>query len=343
VSARFAAAALTSALVVGGVLLGVGVVELWLRHDDRRPPYRPASLEINGASYQFHEEPHRLDSLEDAVVFVGDSFTEGRNCSTDATYPARFGILARRAGGPGAVNLGRSGQGPFDYLALVAELVEADRAPRAVVVTLFVNDTGATCSLCVFFDEIASSGDFDPAEMARLEALCEACSRNPAHQKPGLLLGLHLRLHDASNVYKVLRKAAFALGASLGLNISQMGSHTAHWADPLSLEFRLVTLALRLTALELESAGTPGVAVLYPEVVQVATDNPKVEIYSRAAASLSQTSGMPVLSGYPAFLEADEPRPSWTHSLVDSHPSCEAHALFAQWVFEEYAGRFPLP
>jgi hypothetical protein len=69
----------------------------------------------------------------------------------------------------------------------------------------------------------------------------------------------------------------------------------------------------------------------------------EVDILARAAASLSQASAMPVLSGYPAFLEADEPRASWADSLVDAPPSCEAHPLFAEWFFREYAGRFALP
>ena len=76
--------------------------------------------------------------------------------------------------------------------------------------------------------------------------------------------------------------------------------------------------------------------VIYPDVVQVRAENPNVAVYARAAEVLSRSVGVPVLSGYPAFLDSDATRSNWAHSLVDPHPSCDAHAAFASWVLEQY-------
>jgi hypothetical protein len=48
---------------------------------------------------------------------------------------------------------------------------------------------------------------------------------------------------------------------------------------------------------------------------------------------LSRSLGMTVRSGYPAFLGGREASPSMPYSLVDDHPSCKAHEIFARWVF----------
>jgi hypothetical protein len=52
--------------------------------------------------------------------------------------------------------------------------------------------------------------------------------------------------------------------------------------------------------------------------------------------TLTSSTGVPVFSGYEAFLGNPRAKENMTFSLTDGHPSCEAHAIFGQWVLEKW-------
>src|SRR5262249_57199522 len=77
--------------------------------------------------------------------------------------------------------------------------------------------------------------------------------------------------------------------------------------------------------------------VIYPDVENLRPSNEYVGIYRGVEAGLSRDLGVPVLSGYPAFLSSQEARTNMSFSIVDHHPSCKAHELFARWVHARLA------
>jgi hypothetical protein len=65
--------------------------------------------------------------------------------------------------------------------------------------------------------------------------------------------------------------------------------------------------------------------VIYPDVKNILRENVYYGIYQDVERRLSESLGMPVVSGYRAFLNDKDARQNMAYSLVDDHPSCKAH------------------
>ena len=64
-------------------------------------------------------------------------------------------------------------------------------------------------------------------------------------------------------------------------------------------------------------------------------------IYERAARSLMEATGVPVLSGYDAFVGDPRAARDMPFSLTDTHPNCLAHEIFGEWVLQQWLDRAP--
>lgn len=330
-------------VLLASALFAVGAFELFLTLENRRPALEPASLELGGRQFDFVERPQALSRLDDAAAVVGDSFTAGVACGIGRNYPSHLGrLVAGERDLQRVVNLGVSGADPFMYLQLVEGLLTSGRVPSALVVTLYSNDIELTCSACNFLERIRHDAAFSAAEIARLESFCRNCikSQNSRRGHYSPVRQLHIWLNRNLHVYGLLRDGLVRLSMNLGYNVGW--GRTAYlplWQDPGSTEFKLLRLALAGMRDASKGAGVGRMmVVIYPDVVNIRHDNVYVEIYREAERSLAGALGVPVFSGYPAFLDHPEARPSMSYSLTDHHPNCKAHELFAQWVSGKLRG-----
>jgi len=321
------------ALASAATLFALGIMEVYLRLDDRRPPMELFRVELSGHPYSFRESPDRLRDLGHAVVFLGDSFTQGAACPREEAYPGALERLAQARGlDLEARNLGIGGTGPFHYAGLAEDLLATGARPLAVVVTLFENDIELDCGACRYEPELDASGELLDSDREELAQRCAACRAPQARaQDERLLLGLH----EASYVWRLLRRAAAGFAVAMRWDFEGMARRDKKWADPAGLPRRLMRFAVARTGEQLRSAGIPSLVLLYPGVVSLRPDAPFVELYRRAAEDLSSASGLAVRSGHPAFLGRPNVREDMTYSLTDGHPSCEAHAMFAAFALAE--------
>lgn len=325
-------------LALASALLALVAFELFLVWDNRRPQIEPTRLELGGRQFRFFERPAALADLRGAAVVIGDSFTAGEACGDGRSYPSQLDRLARESGYPQRfVNLGVPGADPFMYLLVVEGLIATGRAPAAAIVTLYNNDIELTCSACSYVGRIRRDARFSAEELARLEAFCAACTAtgNAPGGHHGALRRAHGWLWKNVYVYALFRDAFVRLtmqfGGSIGFGRT---AYPALWRDHAGLEFKLLEFALAETRDALRAAGAARpLVVIYPDVQNIRKDNIYYGIYEGVQSRLSQSLGVTVRSGYPAFLGDREESPSMPYSLVDDHPSCKAHEIFARWVF----------
>lgn len=339
-------AALNLLLALASAALCVGAFELYLKWDNRRPDVEPARLSLGGQQYRFFEKPEALAALDGATAVLGDSFTAGEACADGRSYPARLERLARESGEPRyrAVNLGVPGADPFMYLQVMEGFLAQKRVPAATVVTLYSNDIELTCSACRYLERIRAGAGLSEAERRELEAFCERCGRageRRAHYGP--LRRAHTWLWHNVHAYALFRDAFVRASMRFGWNIGWgRSAYPALWLDEQGLEFKLLGFALAGIRDALAAAGgARPLVVIYPDVTNIGTDNLYYSIYRDVEGRLSRTLGLTVRSGYPAFLGAAARAPAMPYSLVDDHPSCEAHEMFARWVLGELREQTP--
>ena len=333
-------------LLAASVLLCLGMAEAYLVWDNRRPQIPPTRLQLGGGEFRVWERAETLSDLRNAAIVVGDSFAAGEACADGRNYPTYFNQLASRAPAPyRVVNLGVPGADPLMYLQLVEGLVDSGRVPAAAVITLYSNDVELTCSSCRYLERMRADPSFSPEDIARLEALCSGCKSKAqdgraagAYAHYGVLRRTHTWLHQNFYIYGLLRETAVAASMQAGLNVGfGRSAYPALWQAHSGLEFKVVRFSLASIRDRLREAGVQRMmVVIYPDIENLKPENPYVAIYSGVAQDLASTLGVPVFSGYPAFLESSEARTHMPFSLVDHHPSCKAHELFANWVY----GRF---
>lgn len=330
--------AVNGLVALASVVLVLVIFEAFLVWDNRRPQLEPTRLELGGREFRFFERPEALSDLRNAAAVIGDSFTAGEACGDGRSYPSHLDRIARENGYPHRfVNLGVPGADPFMYLQVVEGLIATGRAPSAAVVTLYNNDIELTCSACSYLERVRADRRFSSEDIARLEAFCAACTKtsNSPSGHYGPLRRAHSWLWKNVYVYALFRDAFVRLGMQFGWNIGfGRTAYPALWRDHAGLEFKLVEFALAGTRDALRAAGAARpLVVIYPDVQNIRKDNVYYGIYQGVERRLSQSLGLTVRSGYPAFLAGRNASPSMPFSLVDDHPSCKAHEVFARWVF----------
>jgi hypothetical protein len=330
--------AVNGLVALASVVLVLLIFEAFLVWDNRRPQLEPTRLELGGREFRFFERPEALSDLRNTAAVIGDSFTAGEACGNGRSYPSQLDRLARESGYPHRfVNLGVPGADPFMYLQVIEGLIATGRAPSAAVITLYNNDIELTCSACSYLERIRGEARFSAEDIARLEAFCAACTKtsNSPSGHHGPLRRAHSWLWKNVYLYALFRDAFVRLTMQFGWNIGFGRTvYPALWQDHAGLEFKLVEFALAGTRDALRAAGAARpLVVIYPDVQNIRRDNVYYGIYQGVERRLSRSLGMTVRSGYPAFLGGREASPSMPYSLVDDHPSCKAHEIFARWVF----------
>jgi hypothetical protein len=334
------------ALTAGTIVACVLAFEVYLRQDDRRPEPAWASIEVAGDTFPLLDDPKKLARLDDSVVFLGDSFTEGAACGPKGNFPAAFAKLAQGADRDlVTINLAREGANTFAYLARGRALAAAGARPRGVITTLFINDIERDCSLCPFLPELEAEGGFTAAELAELAAFCAQCAGRhddiAAHYSAPRRV--HRWLYEQSWLYRLSRDASYQVLPALGIRAGWGMGYPEQWQDQGGLSYRLLEWSMAMLAETLDEAEAPHLVTLYPPARQITADNPYAHIYARAAADLEARTGHPVLSGYAAFLDHPQASRDMPFSLTDAHPSCAMHRLYGEWVWREWQARFLPP
>ena len=342
---RRAGALVNTLLVVASAVVCLAAIELFLIWDNWRPRFDHTTLEFGGHKFRVLEPAEALRDLRNTAAVLGDSFTHGAACGAERNYPGHLGRLVRQHGDPyRVVNLGVSGADPFMYLQLVEGLLASGRSPSFLVVTLYANDIEVSCSVCGFLERVRNDPAFSAEEIARLETFCRArCAKLDDTTMVGtehfsLVRRAHTWLYTKLYVYGLLRDTLARLAMRVGINVGWgRAAYPPLWQNHQSLEFRLVKLARGGIRDALRRAGDGRMmVVIYPDVQNIRKDNVYFSIYQGVEEDLSKSLGVPVSSGYPAFLDQAEARQNMPYSLTDNHPSCKAHELFARWVFVQF-------
>jgi hypothetical protein len=335
-------------LVMGGIAVSTLLMEGFLRLND----YAPQSLseatayhsyEWNGHEHQVFADPNRLKDLRPAILVVGDSFVAGRKCGYESNLTGHMQNAIERLSLPYKVlNLGFPVTSVFTYLSHVEDFTQEYEPPAAVVVVLYSNDIEISDdqALCRYSETIASLGRLHNAGLQRMIDRCSsrpAEHRQRARKEPFLSGGIDRTLYQLSYTYRLLRE----LIAQVVFKFADVGRmrFLDPWIDPDSAEFQGVLIGLseikRLTQVHRVAL----VIAFYPNVEDLSGQGEMYEAVQQAVHNLSEQLGWEVYNGYEAFRGNPKASSRMVWSLTDVHPSCDAHAIMADWLVQKVLDR----
>lgn len=337
-------------LLVVSVGVGLAAAESYLAYDNWHPNTSEYLTEVrlNGTTYRFIERRAAIDDAKNAVLIAGDSFTAGNACAAGKTFPDAFTSAATQQGRPvHAVNMGVPGTGPFSYALRLKDYFSEKGPTAGAIMTLYANDAEIDCQVCRHLDEWAKLGAFSAEEQVELRKLCGVCFRQdnvqPVAGEVNSTRRFNWWLADHSLSYQLFREMGARLAVKTGLLKVDWGraAFPRRWEDRDGLYFKYVQASVTYAKREAASQGVPLMVVIYPDPIGLNTQNEFVGIYNRAREALTAATGVPVYSGYDAFLGNPASRDTMVFSLSDAHPNCEAHGIFGRWVYETWAKLHP--
>jgi hypothetical protein len=110
------------------------------------------------------------------------------------------------------------------------------------------------------------------------------------------------------------------------------------WRNQDSIYFKYIQGAIGFAKRAVDRHQVRMMVVIYPDVVNITEGNEFVGVYDSARKTLTRTTGVPVYSGYEAFLGNPLTERNMSFSLSDKHPNCKAHSIFGEWTFGKWIG-----
>jgi hypothetical protein len=323
-------------LLIVSVCFTFFCIEMYLVINDRSSAnIRLSNITLNNTKYRFLEDKEAFLDIKKSIVFVGDSMTVGAKCGKENNFPGQFKkILNDNSIELNTINLGIIATGTFSYLDSIKDFLTTFETPTAIIVTLYMNDIELEPSLCQYVDLMAKNNTLTEVDYIKISNYCKQIEEKQEYSK---IQTIHrwfvTHFHSYRFLQEGLIKMLIAHGYSIGWGRS---SYPQKWGKHNGLNFKLIRFSLEEIKKITDTYEVPLIIFFYPDVGFLSHKSPYVTIYQSVTEKLTAELSVPVYSGYEAFLSQNDQQKSpvsMTWSITDDHPNCEAHQIFAGWIF----------
>lgn len=333
-------------LVILSLVFPLLLLEAGLRIDDATSADMAyADVELDGRRWKLPAQGRPVAGATPDVAVVGDSFVVGEKCGLEDNLTGHLGRLAAAAGGAADVlNLGIAATTPCSYYLRVKDWLATGARPRHLVVVLYSNDITVSRASCEVVEALEANVDdglvaLTADDRAKVLEMCEAAGEGARDLAAGGAAvnsgtGWKAALLHYSYALRLVREGVARMMLSAGSGGARVGRarYPSRWSDVDGLELKMIATSLaRLRAL-LEAQSIGYTVVFYPNVEQLSAEAEMHGVVEGLKKTLATMAGVTLHNGYDAFLGRPEADIDMTWSMVDAHPNCEAHALFAQWL-----------
>ena len=334
-------------LIAFSCLVGIRVVNEYLKYEDRaKYRYEDSFRALNDGSklHVAHPQNYKIDTTgKDTVVFVSDSFGEGRKCGNSNNIA---GCLSRLNPNKKIINLSLGGTTPAFYLKQIKTFISHQRnnkkniSGEKVFVSLYSNDIVLDPEYCNFYNSkiLKFQGVMNPKEFNKVNKKCD------------FLLSLSREKYNEIRNFKVpfTNQLINILGNHSFLFIREMVAQ-------LSLKILKDAPIGRAGYVPIWNNNNAGEVILLAEVLNemnnickinncklLITTFPNVENLSpnsKVRSSMLSFSnfvkkkyGLKIHDGYEPFISNKVLNASY--SSTDKHSNCEGYQLYANWLVD---------
>lgn len=318
-------------LVTVSVFVTLIGFECFLRWEDSYEHYPYSQMKIKGETYPFVYPVEKLFRKDDSankktnVLLIGDSFVSAIACAKEKQNLS--GHLQTLLGdGIEVVNLGVGGKDPANYIDFLMHF--PIRKDDLIVVVLYDNDIHMSKDTCR--TALRQKGIFPPLHVPDF---CSQLTTTMSVQKDedGFLRQLNQVLKDRSKLFQLIKESAYNIpGVS---NLFYRSEFTKRWNDFNADETKWILSTLPIMREIVEQKGARFLLTYYPNTNAISAEDPRHKIWLDFGQYVLEKSQIKLHDPYPFFVQHAQ-RKSMVWSLTDKHPSCDAHALMAQFLLD---------
>lgn len=332
-------------LVAFSSLIGIRVVNEYLKYDNRsKYSYESSIRELNDGSklHVAHPQNYKINTTgKDTVVFVSDSFGEGKKCGNSNNIA---GCLSRLNPNKKIVNLSLAGTTPAFYLKQIKTYISNQRdnkrniSGELVIVSLYSNDIVLDREYCNFYN----------SHRSKFQSLMNQNEFNRVYKKCDSLLSLSIEEYQevknfklpfrdqiinviGSYSYRFFREMIAQLSLKLFKNPSiGRAGYIPIWKNNNSGELILLAEVLNEMNNICKVNNCKLLITTFPNVENL-SPNSKVRSSMLSFSNfMNKKYSLKIHDGYEPFISNKVLNS--TYSLTDIHSNCEGYQLYANWL-----------
>lgn len=302
-------------------------VEYFLVWENYFAPYDVSLHEVNGKVYRFQYPVHELfkaGNVTSTRIFVlGDSFVAGTACQKKGTNLTGHlqKLLTRNQQ---VVNLGVGGADPSNYIDFIGHF--PIRPNDLVIVVLYDNDIHMSKETCELSSvQLKNYPIFYPSHCDELISGAIASKDQDSFLK---------RMNNKIKQFKTiaLLKEAF-YNIPIFSRFFFRSEYVTRWERFESEENQWIMSTLPVMKSMVEKRGAQFFLTYYPNTNNISPNDVRHNIWINFKKELINRHKLELLDPYPFFISKATSK-SMVWSLTDKHPSCDAHAIMSQFLFD---------
>ena len=334
-------------LIAFSSLIGIRVVNEYLKYDDRtKYRYEDSIRELNDGSklHVAHPQNYKINTTgKNTVVFISDSFGEGRKCGNSDNIA---GCLSRLNPNKKIINLSLEGTSPAFYLKQITKYISNQRENKknisgeTVIVSLYSNDIILDQENCNFYNSKRSKfqGLMNQKEFNRVNEKCDSLlslSSEEYNQNKNFKLPFRNQIRNIIGGYSYLfireMIAQLSLRVLKNASIGRAG-YTPIWKNNNAGEFILLAEVLNEMKNICKVNDCKLLITTFPNVENL-SPNSKVRSSMLSFSNfMNRKHSFKIHDGYEPFISNKVLNASY--SLTDIHSNCEGYQLYANWLVD---------
>ena len=332
-------------LIAFSSFIGIRVVNEYLKYDNRtRYRYEDSFRELNDGSklHVAHPQNYKINTTgKDTIVFVSDSFGEGKKCGNSNNIA---GCLSRLNPNKKIINLSLAGTTPAFYLKQIKTYISHQRdnkkniSGESVIVSLYSNDIVLDQEYCNFYN----------SNISKFQGLMNQKEFNKVNKKCDFFLSLSSEEYDEIKNFKipfrnqiinVLGDRSFLLireiVAQLSLKILKDSSigragYIPIWKKNNSGELILLAEVLNEMNNICKVNNCKLIISTFPNVENLSPNSKVRSAMLSFSNFMKKNYSLKIHDGYEPFISNKVLNASY--SLTDIHSNCEGYQLYANWL-----------
>ena len=334
-------------LIAFSSFIGIRVVNEYLKYDNStRYRYEDSFRELNDGSklYVAHQQNYKINTTgKDTIVFVSDSFGEGKKCGNSNNIA---GCLSRLNPNKKIINLSLGGTTPAFYLKQIKTYISHQRdnkkniSGESVIVSLYSNDIVLDQEYCNFYN----------SNISKFQGLMNQKEFNKVNKKCDFFLSLSSEEYDEIKNFKipfrnqiinVLGDRSFLLireiVAQLSLKILKDSSigragYIPIWKKNNSGELILLAEVLNEMNNICKVNNCKLIISTFPNVENLSPNSKVRSAMLSFSNFMKKNYSLKIHDGYEPFISNKVLNASY--SLTDIHSNCEGYQLYANWLVD---------